>query len=153
MTTDELDTIRHASRFDGATFNAGTARALLAELDAARAREQALARTIDRAWAMIENCYDVESRAECEASDLTHDGFLPIEMAIHAIGKRDPKVAELVAREAKLREALTKLAREALVVVGFAQAWTPLSAGDIADLRRAGEQARAALAEGEATRG
>lgn len=106
MTTDELDTIRHASRFDGATFNAGTARALLAELDAARAREQALARTIDRAWAMIENCYDVESRAECEASDLTHDGFLPIEMAIHAIGKRDPKVAELVAREAKIRAAL-----------------------------------------------
>lgn len=39
MTTDELDTIRHASRFDGATFNAGTARALLAELDAARAKD------------------------------------------------------------------------------------------------------------------
>lgn len=75
---------------------AAQVRALLKELQrrdetvlAQAATIARLERHIDRAWAMLANCYDVESREECERSPLVHDGFLPLEMAIHAVYKRD----------------------------------------------------------------
>lgn len=49
-------------------------------------------------------------------------------------------------REQQIEAALIKLRLEALCVVGFAQAWQPLSVGDIADLRRAADEATTALA-------
>lgn len=54
----------------------------------------------------MRHCYDIESRDECERSPLTHDGFLPLEMAIHAVYKRDPKVSAVAAERDRLKAAL-----------------------------------------------
>lgn len=61
----------------------------------------------------------------------------------------DPAVSESARKRQeevqRLKAALDKLTWEASLVVGFVQAWQPLSVGDIADLRRAAEAGRAAL--------
>jgi len=89
-----------------------------ARLAAVEAERDLHARHIDRAWAMLANCYDIESRDECERSPLTHDGFLPLEMAIHAVYKRDPKVSAVAAERDRLKAALSTAAF-ALDLAGF----------------------------------
>lgn len=64
---------------------------------------------IDSAWEFIEHGYDIEPRAEVEASDMVGTIFKsPLAMAMHLIWKRDPIVADLLAEVERLTAALAQ---------------------------------------------
>lgn len=69
------------------------------DLVAADVERKNLAAEIDSAWWYIEHGYDIETRQECEVEFLKGAGWKsPLELAMHLIWKRNPKVADLTAQ-------------------------------------------------------
>jgi hypothetical protein len=106
-------TTAHGTPILSATCVACEARKALRELEGADRGIAELEADLTAAWSHIESAYDIEPRAYFEEK-YRNSGATPLQMAIHYIWKRDPKVA--AARQQAAREAVDAAEEHASVM-------------------------------------